>query len=468
MAEVARWELFPKQEAFWKMTGERSRVAFVGGIRSGKTLTGTRRLVLEALKRGGLSWVIVPTYTMMGGSLKTFDEVARPWILSKRENPFPVYWLERDDGSKAEVEFRSAEDPDKLRGPSLQAILVDEGAQLKDDVILENGRVVRRCAAWEILLGRTLDTGGPIYVTTTPKGKNWLYEAFVERPGREYGVVFARTDENLKLSGQAIQELRKSYSGTNARQELDAEFVSGEGVFFGEWNPQIHLCEPSEGGSGWRWYGALDDGFSAPAAFGLYGQDSEGTIRLVKEVYAPGLVTEEKAKVIAQIIGQRRLSYIVCDPSMWAKRSDSGIGTAEVLTKALRKQLGVMSPPLVKGSNNRHEGWKRVREWLTPVMELGEDGEERWTSRLQISTACPHFLRTFPAMLQEPHDVEDVETHGEDHHGDQIRYLLMSRPQPKKVVPILEGTRGFRVAEIVKDVEKTWKRIYRGYTGEVR
>jgi hypothetical protein len=377
-------------------------------------------------RRGGLGWVVVPTYTMMGPVRRTF-EAALPagMVEDKKETPYPYYKLRGGPG-KTEIEFRTADKPDLLRGPSLQAFLFDEAAQQQDEILVENGTVVRRCPAFDVLLGRILDTDGEGIITTTPKGRNWLYEEFVVRPGPTYGIAFGRTDENPTLNQEAVEHLRQRYSGAYGRQELDAEFVSGEGMFFAEWDRTLHTCKPFEIPQGWRWYGAMDEGYTAPFSFGLYANDPEGTLYRVAEVYGPGKTTAVKARDIATCIGGRKVHSIICDPSMWAKKSDGGEATSEVLQRELRKLMGRHTPPLVRGSNNRIEGWKRAREWLSSVE--GADGKLR--SRFRTFDTCQHFIRTVPALVTDDLHVEDVDTHGEDHVADEWRYLLMARPRP--------------------------------------
>ena len=450
------WEFTDRQSDFWEQFEAGKRVgAFIGGIRAGKTWIGVRRLLKELVTRGGLGWVVTPTYTMMGAARRTFEEaLPKGVLLGSRETPFPLYTLRGPKG-KLEVEFRSAEEPDKLRGPALSVILLDEAAQLSDEVLIESGVPKRRCPAWEILLGRALDTRGAIIVTTTPKGRNWLYDEFVTNPGSEMFIVKARTDENPTLLPEGIEELRRRYSGLTARQELEAEFVTGEGIFFAEWDPALHICEPFEVPPTWRWHGALDDGYVAPCSFGLYVADPEGTLYRTAELYQTTLVTAEKAKKIAGLIGSKKLQFIVADPSIWAKKSDTGESTADVLARELRKALPKTAPGLIRGSNDRVNGWKRCREWLNPVE--GADGVMR--ARFKIWSTCGHFIRTVPAMVTDQHNVEDADTHGEDHVADEWRYLCMSRPRPAS--PSMGTPEPYTGAWFIKQFQK--KRLDRRY-----
>ena len=41
---------------------------------------------------------------------------------------------------------------------------------------------------------------------------------------------------------------------------------------------------------------------------------------------------------------------------------------------------------------------------------------------------CKAFIRTMPALQYDDHKVEDLDTDGEDHVADEVRYFCMSRP----------------------------------------
>jgi hypothetical protein len=47
---------------------------------------------------------------------------------------------------------------------------------------------------------------------------------------------------------------------------------------------------------------------------------------------------------------------------------------------------------------------------------------------LYVFATCQHLIRTLPALQHDPDRPEDVDTEGEDHAPDDIRYGCMSRP----------------------------------------
>ena len=47
---------------------------------------------------------------------------------------------------------------------------------------------------------------------------------------------------------------------------------------------------------------------------------------------------------------------------------------------------------------------------------------------LYVFDTCRHFIRTLPNLVYDETDVEDVDTDGEDHIYDELRYVCMANP----------------------------------------
>lgn len=112
-----------------------------------------------------------------------------------------------------EIFWRSADNPDRLRGPNLGWAWVDEAAFVSEE-------------AWKVILGRLRLEPGRAWGTTTPNGQNWLYRrCVVEDLG--YGVHHAHTRDNVFNLASYAEDLAREYEGDPlyAAQELAGEFV---------------------------------------------------------------------------------------------------------------------------------------------------------------------------------------------------------------------------------------------------
>lgn len=208
-------EVYPKQRAFteskalWR--------AFVGGIGSGKSFIGALDMIRRA-KPGRLYLVTAPTYTMLeDASLRSFIDVAqRLDVVSPsdiKRSPPPFIKLR----TGAEIIFRSADDPDRLRGPNLSGVWMDEASLMKREV-------------FDILIGRLREGEmGWGTATFTPKGKlHWTYKLFGSDDADTF-LVHAKSDENPFLPPGFVANIRKRYTAQQVRQELGGEFVDSGG-----------------------------------------------------------------------------------------------------------------------------------------------------------------------------------------------------------------------------------------------
>lgn len=49
---------------------------------------------------------------------------------------------------------------------------------------------------------------------------------------------------------------------------------------------------------------------------------------------------------------------------------------------------------------------------------------------------CHDFIRTVPTLIADPMNPNDVLKGGEDHAGDECRYMCMARPYKKERPPV--------------------------------
>lgn len=192
-------------------------------------------------------------------TLRTFLELARQASILERFNKAEMT-AELHGGRT--VFFRSADNPDRLRGPNLGWFWMDEAAMCG----LE---------AWNIMLGRLRLGPGRAWCTTTPRGKNWLYKTFIEGGG-DYGYTRASSRTNRFLPRHFIQSLVDAYDPTFAAQEIEGEFLD---EIFGQLLPDFwvdrlpDLVRPNRNG-GLRWLSCdLGEGGGRDSTVILAGDD---------------------------------------------------------------------------------------------------------------------------------------------------------------------------------------------------
>jgi len=121
----------------------------------------------------------------------------------------------------AEVLFRSGDEPDRLRGPNLSGVWLDEASLMPPE-------------AFTVAIGRLREAGeqGWLTATFTPKGRrHWTYETFAT--GRPDTALFrARTADNPFLPSGFDATVRRQYTGRLAAQELEGQFLDEAGALF--------------------------------------------------------------------------------------------------------------------------------------------------------------------------------------------------------------------------------------------
>lgn len=118
-------------------------------------------------------------------------------------------------------------------------------------------------------------------------------------------------------------------------------------------------------------------------------------------------------------LGLGRMRYVAADPAMW---QHTGAGRGESIAETLSRQpIGL---PMKKSDNDRLNGWARVHE----LLRAAPDGRP-W---LTIDESCTYLRRTIPAAVSAKTDADDVDSSGDDHGIDCLRYGCMSRPSPTR------------------------------------
>jgi predicted phage terminase large subunit-like protein len=189
-------------------------------VGSGKSWAGSYDLIKRA-KPGRLYLVACPTYTMLADStFRSFQSVAQQLgVLNPRDVKKGQFEVKLRTG--AEVIFRSADDPDKLYGPNLSGLWLDEASLMAREV-------------FQVGIGRLREAGeqGWLTSTFTPKGKlHWTFDTFATgRPNTS--IHYCRTRDNPFLPAEFHANVAGQYTSQLALQELEGQFVDMEGGLF--------------------------------------------------------------------------------------------------------------------------------------------------------------------------------------------------------------------------------------------
>ena len=76
-----------------------------------------------------------------------------------------------------------------------------------------------------------------------------------------------------------------------------------------------------------------------------------------------------------------------------------------------------------KGDHARIDGKMQVHNRLA--------FDESGVPMLYVFSTCRHFIRTLPSLVYDERRVEDINSEGEDHIYDELRYVCMENPIAK-------------------------------------
>lgn len=246
------------------------------------------------------------------------------------------------------------------------------------------------------------------------------------------------TDNKILLQNDPGYIARLQDLGTPelVKMYLDGDWNVIAGAYFPEFSIARHVIPPFEIPKGWVRYRAMDWGSSRPFCvlwfavadgstahprgsliayrewYGMKPGEANVGLKLTAEEVADGILEKEDR--------DEKLDMSVIDPS--AFKEDGG--------PSIASRMSGKKVYFQRADNSRKVGWDLLRSRLK-----GVDGEPM----IYFFTTCPDTIRTLPALQHDrgkaAGSIEDVDSDGEDHAGDTVRYACMARPWIRPGVP---------------------------------
>lgn len=338
--------------------------------------------------------IIAPTYPMLRD---VTQRVFRDWCdkldirysFSKSEEKIEV--------AGAVVLFRTADAPDRLRGPNLNWAYLDEAAMMS-------------ALTWKVILGR-LRVGNPsAWITTTPAGFNWVYRLWVDRKDPQYKLIHASTRENKYLVKGYLDDLVSNYVGEFASQEIEGDFVAFEGLVYSEFSRGINITHDDPKPT-WDRMRAVDFGYQNPFCCLWGAVDEDGRLVVYDEHYSTKLLIKDHAESIRSRAGSYRWTVADHDAQDCAEMGACGINTRPA-QKDVTRGIQKVKARIVKQKDGRPRLF--VHERCTNL--LREFGQYRWQE------------------AKENREEKEEPLKQNDHAMDALRYMVMELDNKKVFV----------------------------------
>lgn len=194
----------------------------VAGRRWGKTTLAIRELARASRMPNQVAWYIAPSYRMakqiVWDRLKYRLQDLR-WVQRVNESDLTIKLI-----NNSQISLRGADNPDSLRGVSLDYVIFDEAAMIEHK-------------AWREVIRPTLSDreGGGMFIST-PMGRNWFYDLYehARTPTltSNWRAWQFRTSDGGNVSAQELADARRDMDERQFRQEYEASFETYGGVIY--------------------------------------------------------------------------------------------------------------------------------------------------------------------------------------------------------------------------------------------
>ncbi|MCL2675209.1 MAG: terminase family protein [Firmicutes bacterium] len=433
-----------KQMEFHKCL-KRNRWVF-GGNRSGKTECGAAESVWLARgihpyrdnKKPMTGWVVSPTLAVSRevAQSKILHYLNPDWIhsivMNSGKSSFPAggvidyILVKHASGGVSKIVFKSAEmGREKFQGASLDFVWFDEEPP---EEVYDECRM------------RVLDTKGEIFGTMTPlKGLTFVYNRIFlnEEANDETWTIAMEWADNPYLDSAEVERISAALSREQLEQRRYGRFVGGRGLVYPEFDPAVHVIPPFAVPRAWFDTMSIDPGLNNPLSCHWYAVDGDDNIYVIEEHYRAGQSVAYHAGVIKD--KSRALGWHTDNFGRLNALIDSAASQRTLASERSVVELFLDHGIQVNTNVDKDlfSGINRVKQYLGGVRE-----------RLYIFDTCVNLIREFKTYWWGEGDVPKKR---DDHALDELRYYIMSRPEPFKPPAVL--------SEIQRDKQRLARKL---------
>ena len=235
---------------------------------------------------------------------------------------------------------------------------------------------------------------------------------------------------------------------------LDGDFNIIEGAYFPEFS-QSHILPPFKISKHWVKYLGFDWGYNAPfcAVWGAVssGKNDDGTeskipkgaIVIYREYSSNRMSNPDIGRAIKKLSEGEEITISEADPSIFKEEGGPSIAE-QILDSGDGWSFS-------RADNDRLSGWMEIRRKLL----------QKPDPMIYIFSTCGYLIQSFGSCQVSPKNAEDLDTEGDDHAMDALRYLVKARVNHKDYSQRIEVVRQGKVivSEYVKQARSSRNRI---------
>lgn len=289
-------------------------------------------------------------------------------------------------------------------------------------------------------------------------GANHIFKAPEDEGSMRREYVPAKLTENLVLMrNDPDYQLRLKGMGDTATVQamLEGDWESlSSGGFADIWRGKYHVVKPFDIPNTWKVDRGYDYGSANPAACCWFAEsDGEefidgdgneawvpaGSIFQISEIYFANK-RHEGLRLTATVQAQRIKDHEI-DEKMWGRvepgPADNSIYNSEPGHTSVADEMaavGVKFTRSNKAPGSRVQGVQLLRGRLEASTKRPMENPGFF-----VFSTCFHTIRTLPNLENDEKNTEDIDSHGEDHLYDVIRYRILKSAKKAHTAAVVGG-----------------------------
>lgn len=387
----------------------------VAGRRWGKSYLSMSQMAKFARYPNRKIFYVSPTYRqskqILWDDLKN-KMIACRWAKKINESDLTIRLV-----NNSIIHLRSADNPDSLRGVSIDYLVMDECAMIDPKT-------------WtEVLRPALSDRQGHAMFITTPKGHNWVYDLYQNAHNLPGWFAYQSTTlEGGMVPESEIDMARSELDEKSFRQEYEATFETYAGMIYYNWSPERNVVRRpvDDLAKNEILHVAMD--FNVSPLVAAIARITGNEIHVIDEIKMDGSNTFEMADELKYRYPNNRM-WVYPDASGQARKTSSNTSDHNILRQAgfTIKAKGV-NPPVKD----------RIAAMNASLLSATGD------VRLTVDPKCKNVInciskQTYKEGTQVPDKSSDL-----DHFNDALGYLVhwinpIKRPVQEHKGPELFG-----------------------------
>tara|TARA_R110002153_G_scaffold70032_1_gene184488 strand:+ start:33 stop:1268 length:1236 start_codon:yes stop_codon:yes gene_type:complete len=367
----------------------------VMGRRAGKTFLSMHEIAKHARFPNSKIFYVAPTYKMCRQII--WDDMKEKFIRARWAKKINESNLEITLINGSRIYLRSADNPDNLRGVSMDYLVMDEAAMIDQRM-------------WtEVCRPALSDREGDALFLTTPKGKgSWIYELWQGAHSADnYSAFQYSTLDGGNVSEEEIEAARGELDDKSFRQEYEASFESYAGSIYYNWDSTKHIRKQDlDFKKNEILHVAMD--FNVAPLVAAICRVNGNEISVIDEISMDGSNTFEMAEELVNRYPDNRL-WVYPDASGQARKTSSNTSDHHILRNAgFILKVKNINPPVKDRIASVNASLKTV------------DG----SVKLTIDPKCKHLIKCISGQVYKPGTQVPDKTSNLDHMNDAIGYLI--------------------------------------------